>query len=58
MVEYNELVNRRDNIMGLDRNGEKISLIFRNWLQHDVFGAMPLMDDNGVAGMYYLKSSS
>nr|XP_027087692.1 uncharacterized protein LOC113709138 [Coffea arabica] len=58
MVGYDELLDRVYNIMGLDRNRQRINLIFRNCPQPGIFGAMPLVDDNGVAGMYYLKSGS
>ncbi|XP_027071815.1 uncharacterized protein [Coffea arabica] len=57
-VGFDELVDRAYNIMNLDRNKYKISLIFRICLHYGVFGAMPLMDDNGVDGMYFLKANS
>ncbi|XP_027070891.1 uncharacterized protein [Coffea arabica] len=55
---FDELVDRAYNITNLDRNKYKISLIFRTCLHYGVFGAMPLMDDNGVDGMYFLKANS
>ncbi|CDP03974.1 unnamed protein product [Coffea canephora] len=57
-VGFNELIDKVYSIMGLDQNRHKISLIFRNCVQHGVFGAMPLVDDNGVDGMYFLKAKS
>ena len=44
--------------MSLNRNRQRINLIFRNCLQNEIFGAIPLVNDNGVVGMYYLKSGS
>ena len=45
-------------IMGLDWNSHKISLAFQNYLQNGVFGAIPLVDNNGVDGMWFLKDNS
>ena len=58
VVGYDELVDRIYTSMGLDRNSYKISLIYRSCLQNGKFGAMPLVNDNGVAGLYYLQSGS
>lgn len=57
-VGYAELMDKIYNIMNLDRNRFKISLLFRNCLQQNgVFGAMPLVDDDGVDAIYYLKGN-
>ncbi|XP_071938294.1 uncharacterized protein [Coffea arabica] len=58
MVGYDDLVDQIYNLLGLDRKRYKISLIYRSCLPNGKFGAMPLVNDNGVAGLYYLQSDS
>ena len=57
-VNFDGLVDIVYNMMELNRNTHKINLIFRNCMQNGVFGATPLVDDNGVDGMYFLKANS
>lgn len=57
-VGYDGLVNIAYNITGLDRTRHNISLIFLNFSGLRVFSSYPLVDDNGVDGMYFLKANS